>query len=586
MSSAPVRRTGLAALATSLVIGGAVAGAGSAMADQHSFDLDRIAGDNRYSTSAKAADAFGAADTVIVASGEPGRYPDALTANYLAGLRDAPVVLTRKDRTPADVAEAIRNTGAQNVIIVGGETAVSAEQEQQLSDDYTVSRLSGDDRFGTAAAVIDEGGNAGTDTALLATGMNFPDALGGGPASFAEGMPLAITRVNDMPDNVLTELKQAGISKVLVLGGESAVSQAVVDELEDAEITVEKRFDGEDRAETSTLLADHAIAEWGFSDSAVNVASGYVSGDGADALGGAALTGQQERALLITKSDDTAGEAVLGFLGTHGDTLTEGTIFGGEAALTADVETDMEKAAMGSGAQNAESGALYDDVQAAIEDAEEGDTITVFGTENAGFSVDKDDLTIQGEPGAAVNEAIQIDGVDGVTITGLTITPSSVANTVAGVYLNDAEDIVITKNTFTGEDKTGAGVINVTGGAEEVAEISGNTFRGLMQGVFANPSAEFTITDNVFRSNIAASANDAPSTITDNRFIDNGEGIGVSVEGATIEENFFDGNEDAHVRDYTGDEDAYDLDNVIVINDFADEVMVTEDGNAIVDDES
>ncbi len=96
-----------------------------------------------------------------------------------------------------------------------------------------------------------------------------------------------------------------------MLGGESAVSKAVETELKDKGITVEKRFAGTDRAETSAMLARYAITNLGFKDTAVNVASGYVKGDGADALGGAALTGKQERALLITKSEDTAGAAIL-----------------------------------------------------------------------------------------------------------------------------------------------------------------------------------------------------------------------------------------------------------------------------------
>ena len=578
------RRAGLAALATSLVIGGSVAGATTAHAEAD-FDFERLAGDNRYATSAKAAEAFGSTNTVVLASGEDGRYPDALAASYLAGLRDAPVLLTRKDNTPDVVKAAIADSGARNVVIVGGESAVSSAQQDELAKEYTVKRLAGDDRYGTATEIITEGGAAGTDTALLATGTNVPDALGGGPVAFAEEMPLAITKVNDMPDNVLEALKSAGITKVLVLGGKSAVGDAVVTELKDAGIEVEERFAGADRAQTSTMLARYAMTEYGFSRSAVNVASGYVQGAGADALGGAALTGKQQRALLITKSDDTAGTAILGFLDEFSDSLEEGLIFGGASALTQELELAMEKVVLGSGAQIGNE--LYDTPQEAVDAAKTGDTVTLFGADNEGFTVPTKGITIEGEDGAAVTGQIQVQGVDDVTIKGLQITPSTVGGTNAGIYLDNARNITITDNVFVGTgtgEAGGAGVMNSSGDPVEVAEISDNTFRNLRQGVFANDSAEFVLDGNLFRDNFVGSANDDASTITGNRFINNElEGIGLGAAGSEITGNSF-APHDVYVKDYTSEAANYDLAEVIADNTFENDVEVTEDGSAIVDE--
>ena len=577
------RRAGLAALATSLVIGGTVAGAGTAQA-KADFDFERLAGDNRYATSAEAAERFGSTNTVVLASGEDGRYPDALAASYLAGLRDAPVLLTRKDATPDVVKAAIKDSGARNIVIVGGESAVSSAQEEELAKEYSVKRLAGDDRYGTATEIITEGGQAGTETALLATGTNFPDALGGGPVAFAEKMPLAITKVDDMPDNVLDALKNAGTKKVLVLGGQSAVSDAVVEELKKQGIEVEKRFAGADRAQTSALLARHAIDQLGFSKTAVNVASGYVKGAGADALGGAALTGKQERALLITKTEDTAGTAILGFLDDFSASLEEGLIFGGASALTQDLELAMEKTVLGSGAQIGNE--LYDTPQEALDAAKTGDTVTLFGTENEGFTVKTGGVTVEGEDGAAVKGQIQIAGVDGVTVKGLQISPSTVGGTNTGIYLDNARDITITDNVFIGTgtgEASGAGVINSSGGTKEAATISDNTFRDLRQGVFANESAEFVIDGNLFRDNFVGSANDAASKITNNRFIASElEGIGLGVAGSTVTGNSFAPHENDYVHDYTADK-AYELPKMITDNTFENEVEVNQADTAIVD---
>ena len=44
-----------------------------------------------------------------------------------------------------------------DIIIVGGTGVVSAEQEESFKGTYKVRRISGDDRFATAAAVTSSG---------------------------------------------------------------------------------------------------------------------------------------------------------------------------------------------------------------------------------------------------------------------------------------------------------------------------------------------------------------------------------------------------------------------------------------------
>jgi putative cell wall-binding protein len=576
--SVALRRSGLAAAATTLAMAACVAGAGAASADA-SFDLTRVSGADRYETSAKTAATYGAADTVILASGEEGHYADALAASYLSGLRDAPVLLTKKTATPGPVAKQIADSGAERVIIVGGEGAVSAAQADELAKSYKVTRISGENRFDTAAKLIAAGDEAPGNTALLATGQDFPDALGAGPVSYAEQMPLAITKESDIPDDVVDALKQAGIRRVVVLGGEGAIAKSVVEELDAKGITLVERIAGADRAETSAKVAAYAVKNYGFSTAAVNVASGYAKGDGADALSGAALSGQQERALLITRSQKKAGEGVLSFLDEHKGSLTEGLVFGGDAAVSDETVVELEKAVIGSGAQNLTTGELYDDVQAALLEAKAGDTVEVFdggeGDALSGFAITTDDVTIQGEDGAQVDGTIAITGATGVTVSGLSITPGTVANQGAGFFLTDVDDVTISDNVVdAASGSTAAGVINATGGQDEVATISGNTFRDLRQGVFANLSADFTIDGNTFENNVAGSANDAASTITDNTFRNNDEGVGLGVAGSTVTGNSFANSATDHVGDYTADS-AYDLNALVEDNTFDEDVVVT-----------
>jgi putative cell wall-binding protein len=583
----------LASLATSLVVGVCVAGAGPASAAA-SFQFDRIQGDDRYGTSAKTADEFGSADTVILASGAHGHYADALTANYLAGLKDAPILLTKANSTPTEVQDAIKKTGAGKIIIVGGTGVISQAQQEELAKSYKVTRIAGHNRYGTAAQIIDQGDEAQGDTALLATGQDFPDALGAGPVAFSEHMPLAITKADDVPDNVLNELQKAGVTDIVILGGEDVVGKAVVSELENKGFTVTDRVSGEDRAETSAKFAEYAMNHYGFKNTAVNVASGYTNGDGADALAGAALSGQQSVPMLITKSEKNAGDAVLAYLKDHAETLRAGdasggattpvtgdsNIFGGPGAVNTDTELDLNEAVLGSGAYNADTGALYDDAQTAIADAKEGAKIIVFGEADRplnGFALSKN-LTIVGDDDSAVvSGAIAISGVTDATVSGLTVTPGNIQNALAGFYLDNTKGLTISDNVVKGSGGSpaqGAGVINTTGGTDEEATISGNTFRDLLQGTYANPSAKFTIDSNKFVNNTAGSANDAASTITNNAFLNNDEGVGLGVAGATVTGNSFANQGQDHVGDYTTDS-SYDLAKMIDDNHFDEDVVVT-----------
>ncbi len=125
-------------------------------------------------------------------------------------------------------------------------------------------------------------------------------------------------------------------------------------------------------------------------------------------------------------------------------------------------------------------------------------------------------------------------------------------------------------------------MINTSGGATEAATITANKLHKLTQGVFANPSAKFTIDGNDFRDNVAASANDEVSTITNNTFVNNGEGVGMSVAGSTVTGNSFANSSSDHVGDYTSDK-AYDLQKIITDNTFDEAVVVTADDTKIVD---
>jgi putative cell wall-binding protein len=91
--------------------------------------VTRVSGDDRYATSvALNADAFDEADTVYLATGL--NFPDALAGGVLAGLRDAPLYVVPGDCVPRGVLAGIARLGADDVVLLGGTTALTPGVQQ------------------------------------------------------------------------------------------------------------------------------------------------------------------------------------------------------------------------------------------------------------------------------------------------------------------------------------------------------------------------------------------------------------------------------------------------------------------------
>lgn len=309
------------------------------------FSFDRIGGGDRYATAALVAAAHDGGDSAILVNGSADNYVDALTANYLAGELEAPVLLTKREATPSAILKQLAAESITDVVVVGGDVAISGQQVDGLEErGYDVRRVAGINRFETNAAVIEAAGAADDGIGLVATGHDFADSLAGGPLVY-RGHPLALSRVDRMDAVVLDALRGAGVDQVYVLGGPIAVSGDVVAQLESAGISVIKRLSGAERASTSVAIADELISEHGFSAGRVNVASGNNSLYGADALSGGPLTGQQNSPLLITNSAGNASRSLDTFLEEGCSTLATGVLFGGMQATSEITRARLEAAA-------------------------------------------------------------------------------------------------------------------------------------------------------------------------------------------------------------------------------------------------
>ncbi len=325
------------------------------------FAFHRISGHDRYATSAKIAEQTfpHGADTVIIASGVDGHYPDSLAGNYLAGQpgSGAPVLLVKQSSIPSAVQTAIDRIGPAHAVIVGGHGAVAKTVADDLRGRHIdVARRSGHDRFDTMQDVDEHGSAVGTvngkKTAIVANGENFPDALASGPIAYAKHLPIVLVRPHRLVAQARDVLGKLGVAQVIIAGGFGAVGKDVEASINnDLHISTLYRARGTDRSDTARKLADFATKTLGFDAGHLNLATGAPSLNGVDALsaGPYAGTGQNGAApLLITDNVDRAGYAV-DFAAGHCETLTGGHLFGGQGAISPTAASAVATAARSCG---------------------------------------------------------------------------------------------------------------------------------------------------------------------------------------------------------------------------------------------
>ncbi|PPK93168.1 putative cell wall binding repeat protein [Kineococcus xinjiangensis] len=339
-----LRRRGIGAGVAALVglTSAGFAGTASAAAG---FDLQtRIGGDDRFETAALAAAAFEDTTSVVLVNGFSN--VDALSAASLA----QPILLTERDTIPDSTLDALKELGVRNITIVGGPAVVSQKVEDALKEPYNVARISGDDRFGTAAAVA----RTRSSTApyvFVANGLTgIADALTASTVAAATGSPILLVRPDSAPAGTAALAGYFEAAEVVALGGRGAVSAGVA-----MELGVEARAEGEDRFGTAAAFADWAIAEGVFKGDAIGLARGISTGnlganDLADALIAGPLLGAAGAPLLLSRPGTDLGPVTTGWLKANAGTLTApGFVFGGVAVVDPTVVSAAVAAAEGDG---------------------------------------------------------------------------------------------------------------------------------------------------------------------------------------------------------------------------------------------
>lgn len=251
---------------------------------------------------------------VVVATSEG--FADALSGASLAGLLNYPMLLSEKNGLPDAAAGAIahlaRGSEDFQVIMLGGEAAlgpaVSSDIERITGS--KPERLGGWDLYETSYLIYLYGlySVGWSDTAIIASGVSFQDALSASPYAVWSASPLLLSDGKTFTEDFRTALAQDGFNNAVVVGGAAVMSGGLLGEADAALPGGAIRIWGESAYDTSLEMARFAI-EAGMSADGAGIATG---GSYYDALCGGVALGKHGSVLLLADPSNTTTLQVLG----------------------------------------------------------------------------------------------------------------------------------------------------------------------------------------------------------------------------------------------------------------------------------
>ena len=249
------------------------------------YEVGIIAGANRYETAVNvakkhkekiAAKNATAANNIVLVNGES--LVDGLAAAPLAakltldGAAGTSVLLSKTDSLPKETKEYLENLVSDIAVsarkhvtinLVGGESVLSESLVDELKEmGFKVERFGGDNREETSLEVAREllKGSSDDNNALFVVGANGEaDAMSIASDAAKNKTPIIVAKAGGLTKNAVRFIKSnagGATGDVDVIGGESVVSKAEYDKIDEVTVTKVDRVAGENRFETNAKIID------------------------------------------------------------------------------------------------------------------------------------------------------------------------------------------------------------------------------------------------------------------------------------------------------------------------------------------
>ncbi|OAA93817.1 cell wall-binding repeat-containing protein [Clostridium coskatii] len=215
----------------------------------------------------------------------------------------------------------------------------------------TISRISGDNRYATAAKVAVTNWTT-SDNVVLVSGEEYADAVSASSLAKKLDAPILLTTSNTLSPEAEYALNLLRIKNIYVIGGNASISQNIRDTLKSKYTLTE--LEGSNRYETNIAVAKYLV-KLGVSASNIIVASGEGF---ADALSVSSVAAAKGQILLLANNNKNSIQSSINFAKIN---CSKAVIVG-----TRDVISDSIKNTFGANATRVNGGANRFDTNLAV----------------------------------------------------------------------------------------------------------------------------------------------------------------------------------------------------------------------------
>lgn len=197
-----------------------------------------------------------------------------------------------------------------------------------LAQDTSAIRVFGSNRYSTSVAISQKGWSTAT-TVIIASGLDFPDALSASTLCKSKDAPILLTNNNALSTDTIAEIQRLKATEAIIVGGTSVISINIENQLKTLGVTT-ARVGGVDRYDTSKQAAKLSTLTNG-----VIIAAGT---DFPDALSIASVAGIKSMPILLSPKkslDSNITELIVG------KSIPISYIVGGTGALSSTIDSAL-----------------------------------------------------------------------------------------------------------------------------------------------------------------------------------------------------------------------------------------------------
>jgi putative cell wall-binding protein len=187
---------------------------------QMNISVVRLAGQDRYETALIVAQNVGLSQGVFVTTGLD--FPDALSVAPIAAKKGMPIILVPPDELTPQLKDFLSKYKIPSSFILNGNGELSDSVVSQFPNREVIY---GADPYERNINLIKRFADSlDLDTVYIATGENFPDALTASALAQKGKNPIILLKYDTIPGPVLSYINSKVISKFIILGGYSVIS--------------------------------------------------------------------------------------------------------------------------------------------------------------------------------------------------------------------------------------------------------------------------------------------------------------------------------------------------------------------------